>query len=125
MDWREMETFKGVDLNDSFVLEWVEFDRKLEFILDASLWPESPHYRASKPNEYTCYRRASLKFSGYTNCVGLKAMSAVTPSPPVDGEEPDYGNIDVLFKTTRGFVVEGDFGSVAIEGGHLCFTVSA
>ena len=35
----------------------------------------------------------------------------------------DYGNIDSLLKTSSGFEVEGDFGSVVITGGELKFEV--
>ena len=37
----------------------------------------------------------------------------------------DYGNIDELEQTEKGYRISGDFGSVTIEGGTMSFTVEA
>ena len=50
-----MEIFKGIDLNDSFVLSWYQGTNELTFELEASIWPESTYYEKPKPNEHTCY----------------------------------------------------------------------
>ena len=44
MDWTQIELFKGIDLNDSFVLNWAHEDSQLCFELEASIWPESDYY---------------------------------------------------------------------------------
>jgi len=65
MDWTQIELFKGIDLNDSFILSWVHEDDQLTFDLEASIWPESKYYTTPKEDEYTCYRKATLSFKGF------------------------------------------------------------
>ena len=54
-----MEVFKGIDLNDSFVLDWSYENNRLCFELEVSIWPEYKYYVEPKLNEYTCYRKAN------------------------------------------------------------------
>jgi hypothetical protein len=53
MEWPQIEIFKGIDLNDSFVLNWNHEDDHLSFELEASIWPESDYYTTPKQGEYT------------------------------------------------------------------------
>lgn len=48
MDWHQMEVFNGIDLNDSFVLDWSYENNSLYFELEASIWPESKYYMLSQ-----------------------------------------------------------------------------
>ena len=122
MNWTELEIFKGIDLNDSFVLGWSKGEDRLSFELEASIWPESKFYTEPKENEYTCYRKAFLSFVGIDSIQGLKPINTVATSTDPDGTI-DYGNIDSLSITSSGFEVEGNFGSVTIKGGELNFEV--
>ena len=122
MNWKEMEIFKGIDLNDSFVLAWSSTGNELEFTLEASIWPESKFYEKPKKDEYTCYKPARLKFKNIRYISGLLSIGEVTPSIDASGEK-DYGNIEDLKKTNEGFSLEGDFGSVAITGGEMSFEI--
>ena len=122
MQWRDMECFRGIDLNDSFVLSWKLEEWGLCFLLEASVWPGSEYYQPPKDNEYTCYREATLCFRDFDSVRGLKAMSLVRPSVDANGEL-DYGNIDSLAQVPQGFDISGDFGNVLVKGGHLEFRI--
>jgi hypothetical protein len=117
-----MEVFKGISLNDSFVLDWSFENNCLSFELEASIWPESKYFVEPKLNEYTCYRKAILQFVNTVSVIGLKLKSAVMSSTDPDGSI-DYGNIDILQLVDGGFELTGDFGNVKISGGELRFEI--
>ena len=122
MNWTELSEFEGIDLNDSFVLSWKKTTDKLEFNLEASIWPNSAYYRKPKPNEYTCYRKATLSFLDVIIVSGLLPIDAVKPKIDPDGTS-DYGNIDSLTKNSNGYCITGEFGVVEISGGKLEFKI--
>jgi hypothetical protein len=122
MDWRQMEVFKGIDLNDSFVLDWSYENNRLCFELEASIWSESKYYVEPKLDEYTCYRKATLQFVTTVSVTGLKPKSAVMSSTDPDGSI-DYGNIDTLQVVDGGFELTGNFGHLKISGGELRFEI--
>ena len=122
MDWRELKIFKGIDLNGSFILNWEHGKDYLSFEIEASIWPESKYYTKPKPNDYTCYRGATLTFINIKAISGLKSINETPNSTDPDGSV-DYGNIDSLQKTNAGYEVEGDFGSVRVVGGEIEFKI--
>lgn len=122
LNWNQLELFKGIDLNDSFVLSWVQEADLLCFELEASIWPESAYYSKPEDNEYTCYRKATLMFKGVQSIVGLKPIESVPSTTDLDGTV-DFGNIATLSQTENGFRLSGAFGSVDIVGGELHFEV--
>ncbi|QYK13512.1 hypothetical protein K0I63_03060 [Shewanella rhizosphaerae] len=122
MEWSKSEIFKGIDLNDSFVLDWCCEVNRLSFELEASIWPESEHYSKPAGNEYTCYKRATLRFVNVNDVQGLKLKELVRTTTDPDGTV-DYGNIDVLNIEEGSFYLVGDFGSVNIQGGKLEFEI--
>ncbi|MDP5136065.1 hypothetical protein ORJ04_08910 [Rheinheimera baltica] len=122
MDWRKLEIFKGIDLNDSFILDWSHESGRLSFELEASIWPESAYYVAPKPDEYTCYRKATLLFKNIKAVTGLKAKNAVITSTDAGGSV-DYGNIDSFIVLNDGFELEGDIGCIKVFGGELRFEI--
>ena len=85
----------------------------LIFDLDASLWPEHPNYEVPKPNEWTCYKRSQLVFSGVRSASGLLSVSEVRGYTHPDGSV-DFGNIDSLSEIPNGFNIIGDFGDVIV-----------
>ena len=119
-DWRKLKEFEGIDLNDSFVLEWQSSEDELVLSIEASIWPSSQHYEEPKENEYTCYKKAQLFFSKCKSIAGIKAMAQAESITDLDGSI-DYGNIDSLTKTDEGFNLIGEFGNVQIQGGKLGF----
>ena len=117
-----MEIFKGIDLNDSFVMSWNRGTNDLAFEVEASIWPGSEYYEKPKNGEYTCYKPARLLFTNVKEVHGLLEIHQVKPSTDATGEK-DYGNIDALQENINGFVIEGDFGSVSIVGGVISFEI--
>lgn len=115
MHWRDMAMFRGVDLNDSFVSGWTRGPSELTFEIEASVWPESPFYRAPRPDEYTCYRKVRLIFRGCEIISGLRSLREAPTFTDTDGES-DYGSIDSLMQTATGFRIFLEFGEVEIEG---------
>lgn len=122
MDWRQLEIFKGLDLNDSFVLDWSHESDRLSFELEVSIWPESAYYVEPKAGEYTCYRKATLVFKNVKAVTGLKAKDAVIISTDASGSV-DYGNIDSFIVLKDGFELEGDIGCIRVSGGELRFEI--
>ena len=117
-----MALFKGIDLNDSFVLSWAHENNQLTFALEASIWPESEFYSKHKEGEFTCYRKATLRLANVKSINGLKNIDSVTPTKDPDGSI-DYGNIETFCQTRTGFKLSGEFGSLSIKGGELTFEV--
>ena len=122
MDWTEFEKFRGIDLNDSFILGWRHEGQNVIFELEASIWSESEHYLPPQPGEYRCYRRATLAFKNIRECIGLPPMGSAPKATDATGEI-DFGNIDSLQILNDGFSVEGDFGTANIKGGEFDFEV--
>lgn len=91
--------------------------------LEASIWPDSELYLQPKPKEYTCYRRITLVFSGFTEVKGLMDIAFVEGTVDADGTT-DYGNIDTLSKITSGFLLSGSFGDVEVVGGSARLAVT-
>ena len=112
INYDEIEEFKGIDLQDSFVLGWKVEDGDIVFQLEFSLWEDHPEYEKPKPGEYTCYKKGSLIFKSVTNLVGLKLLEDIRPSIDLDGSK-DYGEIESLFFEKSGLVhISGEFGVV-------------
>jgi hypothetical protein len=110
----------GVMLEDCWVHSWRREEDRFLIHLDASLWPAHPSYEPPKPNEWTCYKRATLVFEGVSRMDGLKEMHLVRPNHDPDGSV-DYGNIDDLREENGLFHISGEFGDVTIvaAGVHL------
>ncbi|SDJ81797.1 hypothetical protein SAMN04488540_1143 [Ferrimonas sediminum] len=118
-----MKVFSGIDLNDSFVMSWKLSASELLMELEASIWPDSELYLAPKSNEYTCYRRITLVFSGFTEVRGLYNIASTEGTVDLDGTT-DYGNIDTFSKVLSGFLLSGSFGDVEVVGGHVQLEVT-
>jgi hypothetical protein len=117
-----MDIFKGIDFNDSFVLGWSSSETEITFKIEASIWPDSPHYLTPKPDEYTCYREGEIQFTGFASYSGLAEQSSVKPNKDINGSF-DYGNIDLLIKTNQGFMVIGEFGNLDVINGKVQFII--
>ena len=117
-----MEIFRGIDLNDSFVLGWRDEADKVVFNLELSIWPESPWYEKPRAQEYTCYKRGKLNFSGVREVSGFLPIKGIPSSRDLNGTD-DYGNIDVFRLHNDTYQVQGDFGDVEILGGNVSLTL--
>jgi hypothetical protein len=105
---------QGIDLADSWVLGWKERSGVLEFSVEFSLWPESPHYLEPKKDEFTCYRHGILRFEGVTAIDGLRKEEAATFSTDPDGSK-DFGNIQSFEDHDDSVRMSGDFGEVLVR----------
>jgi hypothetical protein len=122
MNWDQIELFRGIDLNDYFVLDWQYAADRLVFELEASIWPKSKYYKKPKLSEYTCYQKATLQIIGPKRVTGLLSKNSIRPNYDLDGTI-DYGNIDSLSMLEGNFELSGHFGDVKITGGELRFEV--
>ena len=117
VNWREMEIFRYVDLEDSFILRWERSDTSFTLWLEFSLWPGHAAYQTPLQNEYTCYKRGRLTFPHVTMLGGLIPMKCARRTQDTDGSF-DYGSIDNLMMGEGGRVhLSGEFGNVILSGG--------
>jgi hypothetical protein len=115
-DWRDMQEFTGVDLEDSFVLGWQHdrASRRVVFELEASLWPLHPRYETPPPEHHTCYCRARLVFDDVHWVAGLRPVAEAKGTTDPDGTV-DYGNIEGLRYKDGICRFGGEVGEVEIE----------
>ena len=92
-----MAEFKGVDLEDSWILDW-RYGADvggLVFDLEASLWPDHSLYEKPVPDQHTCYKKARLIFQEAS-----VAGELPDPTPTIGTRDPDgsidYGSVNVL-----------------------------
>ncbi len=91
--WKNNQIFNGISLQDSWILSWSISDDCVEFIIDFSLWPDSPYFEPPKKNEHTCYKIGKLIFVNPSHLIGLKNMEDIVSIIGPDGEK-DFGSID-------------------------------
>jgi hypothetical protein len=121
--WEDMELFRHVLVTDCFVLSWAEHDGSLTFEVEASLWPGHPLYSKPPKTDWTCYRKATLRFPGVRRIEGLRTM-AETPSTTDPDDSIDYGSFHGLHLADDGrYHLSGDFGEVTIESDPLVFEI--
>ncbi len=62
MDSNNQIILQGIDLSDSFILNWTKKDSEFEIELELSIWPESPYYSKPLKGEFTSYKIGKLRF---------------------------------------------------------------
>ena len=117
VNYYEMKEFKGIYLEDSYVLDIkLSFDN-FEILLDAVLHETHPLYTMPLPDEQYCYRQARVIFSGYRKIVYQKDI--IIPDVDASGKV-DYGNIDTFVMQNDQNILTGCFGNIEI----ICDDVS-
>ena len=113
-DWRDLREFRGVALNESFVLSWRLNGQSLLLDIDLSLLPSHVFYESPRPAERACYRPALLEFPACTilrrcgNGDDAQAGSAFAASL-------GHGKISDLRRVADGrYVISGRFGDIEI-----------
>jgi hypothetical protein len=81
------------------------------FSLDLALTDKHPDYAPPKPDEYLCYRRGVLVFSGVTRLAWLDQHSR---RPHDASGEVDYGNVDSMTWDDGTYRLEGSVGTLEI-----------
>jgi hypothetical protein len=114
--WLQMAEFNGIDLSESYILGWSSDAGELRFELDAVLLPDHPEYSAPNPNEWACYRHATLIFPDVSAVRGLPSRNDVHPYTDASGEA-DYGCIDALESVDGQYRIQVDFGVVFVKSG--------
>jgi hypothetical protein len=123
LNWPDMPEFQHVEITDCFVLSWGETDGDLVFTVEASLWPGHPRYTTPPKTQWTCYRKATLRFPGLKHVEGLLPMPKTQSATDPDGSV-DYGTIDSLWREDDdSYRLYGDFGEVTIHSDALEFLV--
>lgn len=122
--WKEIEIFKNVDLQDSFVIGWKCSNETFFVDMEASLWPGHPDYEAPNKDEHTCYKKARLVFRNPFNIEGLLPAEQVDPNKVVEGEIPDYDTIESFEINGGQFCIVGAFGEVTLSAEGWDFKVA-
>jgi hypothetical protein len=110
-DYWNMPGFEGLYLEDSWILEITARPGLLEFVVDLVLLDSHPLFELRSAGEQYCYRRGVIRFDGVSSLRWEK--QGAPPATDATGER-DYGSVDALRETDDAYVVEGDFGHIAV-----------
>jgi hypothetical protein len=105
-----------VYLEDSYVLALRASANSLEFDVDLVLTPKHPEYRAPRPDEQHCFRRARITIDDAKSVHWVNVN--MRPGKDATGEV-DFGSIDVWSVNDGLSHIEGNWGDVDVEGGRV------
>ena len=105
---------QGIDLSDSFILNWTRNESEFEIELDLSIWPESPYYSKPIKGEFTCYKRGILRFYGTTELNGFIELESVEPNIDANGSK-DWDCIYDLKKENEHFTFKTEFADIQVK----------
>jgi hypothetical protein len=113
LDYEMLPGFEDLYLEGSFVLDIVEDEGWVKFVLNAALRPRHPHYERPPAAQAHCYRRLQVTFRELRKTTWFARSELVYTD--ADGRK-DHGCIDSFTAEPDGsYVLEGDWGGVAIE----------
>ena len=113
-DSNDLITPQGIDLSDSFILDWKKGDSEFEIEIELSIWPESPYYSKPLPNEHTCYKKGKINFYGLKEILGFVALESVSPNIDPDGSK-DWECIYDFRKENERFKFRTEFTNIEIS----------
>jgi hypothetical protein len=105
---------RGVDLTDSFILGWNLCEGYFEIDLELSLWPENPYYEKPKNDEFTCYKKGKLTFTGLKTVQGLTGLISIKPAIDPDGST-DLGSIFSFRRKGKSVAFATDYTELEFE----------
>lgn len=105
---------QGVDLCDSYILDWKLENDNLQIELELSIWPECQYYKTPIPNEYTYYHKGILKFNSIQSISGFMTLDPKDCTIDPDGTK-DWGNIYGLRKENHEILFETDFTDIRLN----------
>jgi hypothetical protein len=109
----ELESFKGLYLEDSYVLNIIATPKLVEIEMDFVLTENHPLYSVPKKGEQYYYKRGKLLF---INTKLIKWQNSTFQFESIDrNREVDLGNIDVFHQNANNYYLEGDWGNLSIE----------
>lgn len=112
MKYTEIQQFADLFFEDSYVLDIIEIDNSLTFVLDLVLCPGHQAYTQPKPGEAHCYKLAKMIFLSTHQVIWQKRE--FNRFADKSGEE-DIGNIDAFDFDGTFYNLEGDWGRVSIS----------
>ncbi len=113
-NWTELREFSGVDLEQSFVVDWETEGESLLIDLDLFLRPEHAFYEEPRPAEGACYRQAVIEFAYCTKVTGPESEGTSEVAEAIKALKT--GRISGLRRNGDGFYeIVGEFGSVGIN----------
>lgn len=110
-DYSSIPGLENLYLEDSWVLGITARPGVLELDVDLVLREPHPWYEPPKAGEQYCHRRGVVRFDGVSS-LRWEGQGSV-PAVDLTGEQ-DYGSVDSLWTTDGSYVVEGDFGRIAV-----------
>lgn len=122
--WSEIDIFRNIDLQDSFVIGWKCSDETFFVDMEASLWPGHPDYEAPMKDEHTCYKKARLLFRKPSNIEGLLSIDQIDANEVTEGEILDYDTIESFEIGDGRFRLVGAFGDVTLSADDWAFKVA-
>lgn len=111
----EWDDFKNIYLEDSFVVDIVESDDQISFIVEMVLAEDHPMYSSPRAGERYCYKKGKILFEGLESARWLSRN--IQPFTDADDNE-DYGNIDCFDLSSKGYHLLGDWGEVILRSRH-------
>jgi len=109
----ELPKLRDLYLEDSYVLEIQQYDKYIDFFLEAVLTEEHPLYKSPLPNEQYCYKNIKLRFSNFDKAKWIEKTNV--SNIDINGEI-DIGNIDCFYQSDNYFYLEGEWGKLKISG---------
>jgi hypothetical protein len=116
VEYYELPALSHIYLEDSYVLDIIESDSELRFLLDIVLTEFHPDYHPPVSGEQYCYRKGELIFEETCAIQWLRKTRQVFRDA---NGEIDYGNIDVFYYEDGRYHIEGDWGSVMLSSESL------
>ncbi len=111
-DYTDYPSLAGLYLEDSYVMDIVQSDSEITFVLEAVLTPEHPEYHPPIAGEQYCYTDGDLVFG---EVLGIEWVDrSFRKYKDATGTE-DLGNIDSLTNSEGIYSVAGDWGNVRIR----------
>jgi hypothetical protein len=117
INYVDLECFKGLFLEDSFVLQIIENPELVSFQVEFVLIEDHPKYKEPIGNEMYYYRFGEINFIKPKEVI-WKFRNQKILSIDANNEN-DLGNIDLFFKSGEYYSLEGDWGSLLIKCDNL------
>lgn len=118
----EIPGLEHIYLEDSYVTDIVEDGDNLHFALDLILTEQHAKYEPPEVDETYCYRQAMLDFPAAKQITWLERH--FIPFTDANNEQ-DFGNIDVFYRESDTYHLEGDWGVVEVRSAPPVLTISS
>jgi hypothetical protein len=113
-NWTELREFTGVDLEQSFVVDWETEGESLLIDVDLLLEPDHVFYEEPRPAEGACFRQGVIEF---VYCTKVAVPDGDATSKVEEAiKSLKTGRISGLRRNGDGYYeIQGEFGTVGIS----------